>query len=418
MEEAGAHTFHVTGEDATGAAVAFTGDVTAIFLRADDTYIALDGSLNDGAAEVTLVADCYHVPGRFSIAVYVSDGTVSTCVYAAVGNVYRTTSDAGLDSGASIPTLAQLEAAYQQCLGVISSSVRYDVAQSLTEAQKEVARNNIGAGGGGGYSDAVRYGVAQTLTDAQMETARLNIYAEKLTGVEIIPETSGYIRVESPATATSVAMTDGSPTITASSESASFKARYSLLEVTADEQYTVIVRGLGSSAPGMLVIAADGTILDRQTGSSYANEQRRVVTIPDNAKWIYFVRNASTSTSANGRTNRFWKGAFTPVRLNEVEALAASAAVIDESISGSTVTITAEANHVYHCTASSVASLTFTPSSSGICEVFFTSGTTATALTLPSTVKMPDGWPGVETGRVYDLMISDGKYGAVMSWAN
>ena len=116
MEEAGAHVFHISAEDASGAAIAFTGTVSALFLRADNTTVAIDGEISEGAAEITLVSDCYHVPGRFSIAVYVSDGTDSACVYAAVGNVYRTSSDVVIDSGATIPTLAQLQAAYQACV--------------------------------------------------------------------------------------------------------------------------------------------------------------------------------------------------------------------------------------------------------------------------------------------------------------
>jgi hypothetical protein len=127
VEEVQAHTFRVTGEDDTGAALPFTGTVSALFLRADDTYIAIDGAIVNGAAEVTLVADCYHIPGRFSIAVYVSDGTVSTCVYAAVGTVYRTKSDIGLDSGTTIPTLAQLEAAYEACIQAAAESPRISV---------------------------------------------------------------------------------------------------------------------------------------------------------------------------------------------------------------------------------------------------------------------------------------------------
>ena len=116
MEEAGAHKFSISAEDATGAATTFSGTVSALFLRADNTTVAIDGSISDGKAEVTLVSDCYHVPGRFCISVYISDGTDSACVYAAVGNVYRTSSDVVLDSGATIPTLAQLQAAYAACV--------------------------------------------------------------------------------------------------------------------------------------------------------------------------------------------------------------------------------------------------------------------------------------------------------------
>ena len=131
-EEVGAHTFEITALNADGTAATLTGTVSALFLRADDTTIAIDGTITDGKAVVTLVADCYHVAGRFSVAVYVSDGTDSACVYAAVGNVYRSTSDNVLDSGTTIPTLAQLEAAYNACVEMVEDWSIATVAETTT----------------------------------------------------------------------------------------------------------------------------------------------------------------------------------------------------------------------------------------------------------------------------------------------
>ena len=71
----------------------------------------------------------------------------------------------------------------------------------------------------------------------------------------------------------------------------------------------------------------------------------------------------------------------------------------------------------YVCTAAYVTSLNFTPSATGICSVRFTSGTTATVLTLPDTVKMPDWWTGCEASRTYEISIEDGVFGVVTSWA-
>lgn len=71
----------------------------------------------------------------------------------------------------------------------------------------------------------------------------------------------------------------------------------------------------------------------------------------------------------------------------------------------------------YTCSASYVTSLSFTPSTDGICFVRFTSGSTPTVLTLPNTVKMPDWWTGVEANRTYEISIADGVYGVVTSWA-
>lgn len=89
-------------------------------------------------------------------------------------------------------------------------------------------------------------------------------------------------------------------------------------------------------------------------------------------------------------------------------------------ISGSTPTITAEAGRRYVCTAAAVTELSFTPSTTGVCDVVFTSGTTPT--TLDTTVLTNVGWPGwfdpehLEASTTYELNILDGKYGAVGVW--
>ena len=115
-EEAGAHTFRISGKDAAGEAVALSGSVLAKILRADNVTVDVSGSVSDGVASVTLVGDCYNVPGRFSIVVYLSDGTSTVAIYAAVGNIYRATSGTELDSGTTVPSLQQLEAAYDNAV--------------------------------------------------------------------------------------------------------------------------------------------------------------------------------------------------------------------------------------------------------------------------------------------------------------
>ena len=50
-------------------------------------------------------------------------------------------------------------------------------------------------------------------------------------------------------------------------------------------------------------------------------------------------------------------------------------------------------------------------------RIIFTSGATPTVLTLPSTVKMPTWWAGIETNTTYEMCITDGVYCGVMSWA-
>ena len=87
------------------------------------------------------------------------------------------------------------------------------------------------------------------------------------------------------------------------------------------------------------------------------------------------------------------------------------------TIGGTAPTITAEENARYIC--GEVVSLNFTPSTNGICDVRFTSGSTVTTLTIPSTVKFPDWFDStkLETNTVYEINVLDGIYGAVMTWA-
>lgn len=84
------------------------------------------------------------------------------------------------------------------------------------------------------------------------------------------------------------------------------------------------------------------------------------------------------------------------------------------SVSGTTPTIVAKSGIRYVC--GEVATLDFTPSQTGICDVVFTSGSTPTVVTLPSTVKFPDSSFVAEANTTYEINILDGVYGAVMAW--
>ena len=86
------------------------------------------------------------------------------------------------------------------------------------------------------------------------------------------------------------------------------------------------------------------------------------------------------------------------------------------TVTGTTPTITATQNTRYVC--GEVTTLDFTPSASGICDVIFQSGATATVLILPSTVILPSWFDAtaLEANMTYEISISDGVYGAVMVW--
>lgn len=85
------------------------------------------------------------------------------------------------------------------------------------------------------------------------------------------------------------------------------------------------------------------------------------------------------------------------------------------NVSGTTPTITAQADYRYVC--GEVATLDFTPSSTGICDVVFTSGATATVLTVPNTIKWANGFDptSLEANTTYEINIMDGL-GVAVGW--
>jgi hypothetical protein len=87
------------------------------------------------------------------------------------------------------------------------------------------------------------------------------------------------------------------------------------------------------------------------------------------------------------------------------------------TVTSATPSITAISGVRYNCTASAVTELSFTPSASGLCSVRFKSGSTATVLTLPNTVRMPTWWAGCAANTTYEISVEDGVYGVVAQWA-
>lgn len=90
--ESDGHTFIVSGVNTSGEPFDLTGRVDAVFLRPDFTDVAITGSISGGIISVTLPAECYEVPGRFILTIFLISGEQKTAVYAAVGSVSRTSS--------------------------------------------------------------------------------------------------------------------------------------------------------------------------------------------------------------------------------------------------------------------------------------------------------------------------------------
>ena len=87
-----------------------------------------------------------------------------------------------------------------------------------------------------------------------------------------------------------------------------------------------------------------------------------------------------------------------------------------ETVSGTTPDIYGEPNVRYMC--GEVTSITIVPPDVGCIDVMFTSGSTATTLNVPNTVTFPVWFMAddLDTNTVYEIIITDGAYGSVMTW--
>ena len=86
--ESGGHTFQISGVE-DGTMVVLSGTVAASFLRPDQATVAITGSISGGVVSVTLPANCYDIPGRFGLVIFLTSDSQKTAIYSCVGNVAR-----------------------------------------------------------------------------------------------------------------------------------------------------------------------------------------------------------------------------------------------------------------------------------------------------------------------------------------
>lgn len=109
---------------------------------------------------------------------------------------------------------------------------------------------------------------------------------------------------------------------------------------------------------------------------------------------------------------------YTPQSLTDSQKAQArvnigAASEVRESVSGTSVNLDPEIGYRYVCGELTALTVTSSPGTGGW-SVRFTSGSTATVLTMPNTVVMPDGFE-VEASTVYEINVLD-NYALVASW--
>lgn len=272
---------------------------------------------------------------------------------------------------------------------------------------------------------AVRYDAAQTLTDAQKKQAQANAGAAGEADFEAV---TGYVPTGAGGSATRKGMTiamDGTRVTVSGTATASSAVKYSsvtemdaystdqmaawgtaaALPVVQGQLYRLRVRSVSGtiSGTGSINVYGPGGWMARSSGPSLStNPVIDFVAATNYVEILGYIGNNATT------------GADPYVFEMTLTAITAEGTEIP--VSGTTPSITAIPGAAYNCTASYVETLSFTPSATGVCSVRFHSGTTRTALNLPQTVRMPDGWEGIEANTTYKITIEDGVWAEVTAW--
>ena len=153
-------------------------------LISGQTYTYCGGNI----AYVQLPQACYNVEGQFTLAIKIIEAPITGTMRMIDGTVDNTGATDPVAPTGSVPTYQEVLAVYEQMLEAKAGSVRFDIAQSLSDANKTRARGNIDAAS---LAQVVRHDAAQSLADGNKGQARTNIEAQKDVGFYI--DGQGYL---------------------------------------------------------------------------------------------------------------------------------------------------------------------------------------------------------------------------------
>lgn len=177
--------------------------------------------------------------------------------------------------------------------------------------------------------------------------------------------------------------------------------------VRVGESGTYGIKKWSNTQPLLVINSASSNFIKNPNSGNTAN-YRPITPTRQHESTFYGLAKAAGDATQSASSNAV--GTYTETAKSKISDMLNGAVQVE----GTTPTITALSGVRYVC--GEVATLDITPCASGICDIVFTSGSTATVLTLPSTVKFPDGAFTPEANTTYEINIMDGIYGAVMAW--
>ncbi|MBQ5389810.1 MAG: hypothetical protein IIU58_02770 [Clostridia bacterium] len=163
--ESGGHTFEISGIDDQENVVELSGTVAGVFMRPDNADIALTGTAADGVVSVTLTEDCYAIPGRFALTIFVTSNGQKVAVYAAVGTVSR--SSGGAVAGDTPADVVDLINAINEAIAEIPASYT-DIMAAIAPTYSASALYSVGSYA---WYNGVLYRCTTAITSGETWTA-------------------------------------------------------------------------------------------------------------------------------------------------------------------------------------------------------------------------------------------------------
>ena len=183
--------------------------------------------------------------------------------------------------------------------------------------------------------------------------------------------------------------------------------------VKVNTNYGVQMTRIDSSSPYEILATQMASAAELKAGTNYYKPA-----VPANIHQATFYGLAkaagdTTMTSSSNAVGTYTETAKAAIR--NMLGVETSVELI-EAVSGTTPTIVGQPNVTYQC--GEVATISITPPANGTIDVYFTSGSTAAVLTVSSTIKWPSWFDveALEPNTIYELMITNGAYGSVMTW--
>ena len=103
------------------------------------------GDITYNLAVIYLPQACYNHEGQFTLALKIITDRETSSMVIFDGMIDNTNTGSAVAPTGTVPTYQEVLAVYDQMLEAKAGSVRFDIVQSLTDAQKLQAQNNMGA---------------------------------------------------------------------------------------------------------------------------------------------------------------------------------------------------------------------------------------------------------------------------------